>query len=102
MEVVAVKKTQLKERNVSVSVNDGIDAVTSQTITYSANAGRISDDLGKITILPNGTPKVNSTSVTTYGDDGWTTGSNYEVNVFCYKWAKFCVEKDGSLSVEDL
>lgn len=93
---------QLAERDISVTVNDGIDGTTAQTVTYNAGSGRVSDEVGKITILGNNTPKVTSTSITTYGDDGFTTGSNYEISIFCYKWAKFIVDKHGNLKTEDL
>jgi hypothetical protein len=93
---------QLLEKDISVVVNDGIDGVTSQTVTYNSGSGKVSDELGKITIVGNGIPKVNSTSVSTYGDDGFTTGSNYEVSIHCYKWAKFIVDKEGNLKTEDL
>jgi hypothetical protein len=55
-----------------------------------------------MTIIGNGIPKVSSTSITTYGDDGWTTSSNVEINIYCYKFSKFNVGKDGRLDVEDL
>ena len=93
---------QLKENNISVTVNDGIDAVTSQTITYDSNAGKVSNNLGKITILGNGTPKVNSTSVTTQGNKGWTSGSNYQVEIYMYKFKGLQVDTDGRMSTRDL
>ena len=93
---------ELLDRNISVTVNDGIDAVTSQTITFNANSGKVSDELGKITILGNGTPKVNSTSVTTTGRRGFTSGSNYQVNVYMYKFKCLNVDKNGRLSCHDV
>ena len=92
----------LKDIGLSVSsVSANIQTATTQNITYSARSGRVSDELGKITML-DAPVKVNSTSVTTYGDDGWTTGSNYEVNIFCYKYCRFIVDKEGNLEVEEL
>ena len=92
----------LQDKGLSASsVDANINTASSQNITFSSRSGRISDELGKITML--GAPvKVNSTSITTYGDDGWTTGSNYEMNIYCYKFSRFKVSKDGSLDVEEL
>ena len=85
------------------SVSNNINTSSTHNVTYTARPGRISHELGKITILGNdGTPKVTSTSVSTYGDDGWTTGSSYQIEVFNFHWSKFVVGKDGSLSVEQL
>lgn len=93
---------QLKERNITVSVNDGIDNVTSQTITYNATSGKVSEDLGKITILGNGTPKVNSTALTTPHQSGFTTGSNYSVEIHMYKYRCLEVGKNGKITTKDL
>ena len=93
----------LKDINISASaVSNNLASTTTQNITFDARSGRVSDELGKITIVGNGIPKINSTSISTYGDDGWTTSSNVEINVFCFKFHKFIVGKDGSLDVEEL
>ena len=93
---------QLQERNITVSVNNGINNTTSQTITYNADAGQVSQELGKITILGNGTPKVNSTSVSTQGKKGWTSGSNYQVEIHMYKYKCLKVDKHGRLTCKDM
>ena len=92
----------LKDRNLSASaVSNNITTSPTHNITFSTRSGKVSNELGKITLL--GCPvKVNSTSVSTHGDDGWTTGSNYEISIYCYKYCKFIVGKDGSLDVEEL
>ena len=94
----------LADRGLAASnVSNNINTSSTHNVTYTARSGRVCDELGKITILGNdGTPKVTSTSVNTYGDDGWTTGSNYQVEIFNFHWSKFVVGKDGSLSVEQL
>ena len=93
----------LKDKNITASaISNNLEDNTSHNITFSARAGRVSDELGKLTLMGNGIPKVNSTSITTYGIDGWTTGSNYEISVYCWKYCKFIVGKDGSLDVEEL
>ena len=94
----------LQELNLSASsVSANLASNTSHAVTFTNTDGdTISKELGKLTIVGNGIPKVNSTSVSTYGDDGWVSGSNYEVNIYAYKWAKFKVDSDGSLSVEQL
>ena len=94
----------LADRGLSAStVSNNINTSSTHNITYSARSGRVCDELGKITILGNdGIPKVTATTVNTYGDDGFTTGSNYQVEIFNFHWSKFIVGKDGSLSVEQL
>ena len=93
---------QLAERDISVTVNDGLDGVTAQTVTFNANSGRVVDELGKITVLGNGIPRVTSTSVSTYGSTGFTTGSNYQVEIFMYKYKCLTVDKKGNLNCKDL
>ena len=93
---------QLAERNITVTVNDGIQNVTSQTITFNNDSGKVYEDFGKITILGNGIPKVNSTAVTTPHKSGWTTGSNYTVEIHMYKYRCLEVAKNGKLTCKDL
>ena len=93
---------QLQERNISIVANNGIDATTSQTITYSANSGKVSQELGKISILGNGTPRVTGTTLTTVGKKGWTSGSNYTVEIHMYKFRCLKVLKSGKLITKDL
>ena len=93
---------QLQERDITVSVNDGIDASTSHTITYSSRSGKVSEDLGKITILGNNTPKITSTSLTTPHQSGFTTGSGYTVEIHCYKYKCLEVSKNGKITCKDL
>ena len=93
----------LKDINITASsINNNLASTTSHNITFSTNAGRISDEFGKLTLIGNGIPKVNSTSITTYGDDGWTTSSDVQIEIFCFKWERFIVNKDGSLDTEVL
>ena len=93
---------QLEERDISVTVNDGLNNTTSQTITFNNNAGRVCDELGKIAVLNNTDAKVNSTSVTTYGKRGFVTGSDYQVEIFMYKYKCLKVDKKGNLNCHDL
>ena len=94
---------QLLERDISVTVNNGIDAVTSQTITYNARSGKVSEDLGKITILGNGTDcKISSTALTTPYQSGFTTGSGYQVEIHCYKFKCLEVSKSGKITTKDM
>ena len=94
---------QLVERNITTTVNDGIDVTTSQTVTFSSNAGKVSHDLGKITILGNGiTGKVNGTTVSTVGQKGWNSGSDYTVEIHMYKFKCLEVAKNGKLTCKDL
>ena len=94
---------QLAERDISVTVNDGIDAVTSQTITFNSRSGKVTDELGKITILGNGTDcKVNSTALTTPHQSGWSTNSDYTVEIHMYKYKCLEVNKNGKITCKDL
>ena len=61
-------------------------------LAFSANGGKISDELGKITTLGNGISKVNGTSVSTVGQTGWNSGSDYTVEIHMYKFK--CLEVD--------
>ena len=92
----------LADRGWSASaVSNNINTSATHNVTFSNTDGRISDELGKLTLL--GAPvKVNSTSVSTFGDDGWITGSSYEISIFCFKYSKFVVTKEGDLDVEEL
>ena len=93
---------QIAERDITVTVNDGIDATTSQTITYDTRSGKVSEDLGKITILGNGIPKVSSTALTTVYQPGFTSGSNYTVDIHMYKYKCLEVAKNGKITCKDL
>ena len=93
---------QLEERNITATVNDGIDAVTAQTVTFNTRAGKVSDELGKITIVGNGISKVTSTSVSTKGKHGFTTGSNYQVEIHMYKFKCLDVAKNGKITCQDM
>lgn len=94
----------LKDRDITVStVSDNLASTTTQSITFDTDSGPVSEMFGKLTILGhNGTPKVNSTTVSTYYNSGFTTGSNYQVEIFAYKYKKFIVSKEGDLQVVDL
>ena len=94
---------QLVERDITATVNDGIDGTTSQTITFSNRSGKVSEDLGKITILGNGTDcKINSTALTTPYQSGWTSGSGYTIEIHMYKYRCLQVDKNGKITCKDL
>ena len=92
----------LKDKGMSATaVSANINTSATHNVTFSTRSGRVCDELGKITLL--GAPvKVNSTSVTTHGTEGWTSGSGYEISIFCWKYCKLIVTKDGDLDVEEL
>ena len=92
---------QLAERNISVTAGGDLTSTT-QTITFNSGSGRVVDELGKISIIGNGTSKVNNTAVTTYGEKGFTTGSNYQVEIFMYKYKCLKVDEKGNISCKDL
>ena len=84
------------------SVSANLASTTSQAVTFNARCGPVHKEFGKLTILGNGTPKVNSTSVSTYGSDGWTTSSNYTCEIYAFKFCKLCVDENGNLSKKEL
>ena len=94
---------QLSERDITVAVNNNLASTTTQTVTFSSDSGKVSDELGKISIIGNGIPKVTSTSVSTVGRRGFSTsGSNYEINVYMYKFKALEVHNNGRLTCYDL
>ena len=92
---------QLAERNISVTAGGDLTSTT-QTITFDARSGSVSEQLGKVTIIGNGTSKVNSTEVTTKGKKGFTSGSNYQVEIHMYKFKCLEVGKNGKLTCQDM
>ena len=93
---------QLEERNISITANQSLDSGSSQTITFNSGSGEVSNEVGKITIIGDGIPKVSGTSVSTVGRRGFTTGSNYQVNVYMFKYRSLTVDKNGRLTATDL
>ena len=94
----------LKERDITVSVNQNLESGTSHQITFSSDSGRVCDELGKISVLAmNDLVKVNNTSVSTVGRRGFSTsGSDYEINVYMYKFKCLEVHNNGRLTCIDL
>ena len=92
----------LQQRNITVTANQSLDSGSSQTITFNTGSGKVSDEVGKITILGDGINKVTGTTVSTVGKKGWTTGSNYTVEIHMYKFKCLDVLKTGKISCKDL
>ena len=92
---------ELKERNITVTAGGDLTSAT-QTITFNAGSGKVSEELGKITILGNGTSKVNNTAVTTQGKKGWTTGSGYQITVLMYKFKCLHVDTKGNITCKEM
>lgn len=86
----------------ATSVNNNLASGTTQTITWSSRSGCVEKEVGKLTVVGNGIPKVTGSTVSTYGNDGWTTGSNYQVEVFAFKFVKLKVDTMGRLDREEL
>ena len=103
IEAVLNAMPELVERDITASVNNNLASTTSQTITFSSDSGKVSDELGKISIIGNGIPKVTGTSVSTVGRRGFSTsGSNYEINVYMFKFKALEVHNNGRLTCHDL
>lgn len=93
---------QLQERDISVTVNGAVSARSDVGVTFNTRSGKVSNELGKITILGNGIPKVESTTLTTVHQPGWTTGSNYTVEIHMYKFKCLEVSKNGKITCKDM
>ena len=92
---------QLQERDISVTAGGDLTSAA-QTITFDSRSGKVSEELGKISIIGNGTAKVNNSAVTTNFQSGWTTGSNYTVEIHMYKFKCMDVDKNGKITCKDL
>ena len=86
------------------SVSSNFDASTTQDITFNIKDGSPKDEIGNLTIIQNGAfvPKVTSASLVTRGKVGWTTGSNYLVDIHMYKFKCLTVDTNGRISCKDL
>lgn len=90
----------LAERGITATVDSNLE-LANQSVTFSSNGGKVSDELGKLTIIGDGIQKVVSTTVSTVGKRGFTTGSDYQVEIFMYKFKCLKVDKNGRISCED-
>lgn len=90
------------ELNITATVDNTIDSSLKQSFTFANNTGKVSEELGKITYIGNGTPKVSSTTVSTYGEQGFVSGSNYQVTVLMYKFKCLYVDTHGNLSCKEI
>ena len=93
---------QLVERDITVDVDADLVSTSSQNITFSAGSGKVSDEFGKITIVGNGISKVTGSTVSTVGKTGWTSGSDYTVEIHMYKFKCLEVSKNGKITCKDL
>jgi hypothetical protein len=91
------------ELNLSVSLDNAVDTSTTQNYTFSANSGKVSEELGKLTYLGhNGFPKVSSTAISTYGKKGWTSSANYQITILMYKFKQLCIDTKGNITCKNL
>ena len=91
-----------KELGLSVTLDNALDTNTTQNYTFNANSGKVSEELGKLTYIGNGTPRVSASSVTTYGEKGFTTGSNYQITILMYKFKCLTVDTKGNITCKEL
>ena len=91
-----------KELNLSVSVSAGLDDNTTQTYTFGTDNGAVNEELGKLTYIGNQTPKVSTSSITTYGEKGFTSGSNYQITILMYKFKCLNIDKNGNITCKDM
>ena len=90
------------ELDLSVTVNLPLDDTDTQTYTFGNKNGKVSEELGKITLIGNGIPKVNSTSITTYGAKGWESSSDYQITVLLYKFKCLTIDTNGNITCKDM
>lgn len=85
-------------------------ANTSATIDISfddTQDGRVSDNIGKPHVISNlvdgsSDPIIANTSIQTYGKKGWSGGSNYSVELFCFIFREVIIDTNGNFEVRDL
>ncbi len=94
----------VKSRGYTATVDTTFDASATVTITFSNADGKVSDEIGQISIVPVSTNALTSidTETTQYGKKGFTTGSNYQIEIFLYKFKELTVTKSGRLITKDL
>lgn len=90
------------ELDLTATVSNSLDSSTSQTFTFNTNSGKVSEELGKLTYIGNGIPKVSSSSVTTYGEKGFTSGSNYQVTILMYKFKSLTIDTKGNITCKEM
>ena len=69
--------------------------------------GRVADNIGQPHVISNlidgsGDPIIANTSIQTYGKKGWSGGSDYSVELFCFIFREVIVDRDGNFEVRDL
>jgi hypothetical protein len=92
----------VKERKYTVSASSDFNAAASVNFTWNVNSGKVSEELGNLTILCNTDSSVSSSSVGTYGKKGLTTGSGYMTEIFLFKYRELIIDQKGNLTVKDL
>ena len=80
-------------------------------ITYNPENGDVSSRIGLPTYI-NQVPATDSTdtalqvfnrpSVLTRGKDGWVSGSNYTLEIYCYKFKELLIHKNGRITCREL
>ena len=90
------------ELDLSVTVDNALDTATTQNFTFNTTSGRVSEELGKLTYIGNGIPKVTGSSITTHGKKGWTSSADYQITVLMYKFKCLNIDKNGNLSCKEL
>ena len=93
---------KLADLNITATVDNNLQASTTQNYTFNANSGKVSEELGKLTYIGNNIPKVSSTTISTYGSKGFTSGSNYELTILMSKFKELCVDTKGNIKVREL
>ena len=93
---------KLAELDITATVDNALDESTTQSYTFKANSGKVSEELGKLTYIGNGIPKVSSTTVSTYGSKGFTSGSDYELTILMYKFKRIKVDTHGNITCKEL
>ena len=81
---------------------------TTIDISFDSNQdGKVNFEIGKPHVISNlidgsGDPIRATSSVQTYGKKGWTSGSNYTVDLYCFVYREIIQRGDGTFEVRDL
>lgn len=102
------KHPAIFDKGYSVTFDQNFDAGSVVTATYDAKDGEL-DLKDKPAVVSgmydSGTSVPTNffrTTVTTRGRDGWVSGSNYQTELYMFKYRELVVTKDGRLLVRDL
>ena len=101
----------LEKYGISLDNTSGSNYDQVVDITFTKQSGDVSNRIGIPTYI-NQVPATDSLDpslfvynrprITQRGKDGWISGSNYSLEIFCYKFKELLIDTNGHLSCRDL